>query len=272
MNKQSQRLEMFWRRMCWGPFPFPLSGASGGLITPSTVHHWNSSRNSGNVSLNQVTNEIKPRFCSHFKQRVVRRMHQCEGKSTQFWCALLKLLLSGTVWELFTESWSCSATGGGQPGWVLETSGPSGHWGGLMGFLQVGYKLAETLLRIGKRHGVHPRVQGQSWRGKNWKKKLWSAADRYPSAFPMRWVARQAGFSLANPLHTRQLRTHWRHLSELEALTQLQAPGPSGRWTTGVLIRVRDVPIFQKNQFSLIILLFLLVLLMAVDLGSSKQT
>lgn len=76
----------------------------------------------------------------------------------------------------------------------LQTSGK-----GLMGFLQEGYGLPEIVLRMGKRRGFHPRVQGQSWRGKKVEKKLWSAADRHTSAFPMPWGARQAGFSLASP-------------------------------------------------------------------------
>lgn len=199
MNKQLQRLEIFWRRMCRGPFPFPLSEASGGLITPSTVHHWNSSRNTGNGSLNQVTNKIKPRFCSHFKQWAVRRMPQCEGKRAQFWCALLRLLFSGTVQELFTQGWSSSAVGVGQPGLILETSGPSSQWECANGLPPGGCELPETLLRMGKRQGFHPRAQGQSWRGKKWGKKLCWAADTYKSAFSMSWGARPGGVSLANP-------------------------------------------------------------------------
>lgn len=156
--------------------------------------------------------------------------------------------------------------------WFWRSQGLQASGKGLMGFLQAGYELPETVLRMGKRRGFHPRVQGQSLREKKWKKSsdqlqtdthLLSPCPEGPDKLVSLWQAL---------LHTSQLRTHWRHLSELEALIQLQALGSSGRWTTGALIKVRDIPILQRNQFSLIILLFFLVLLVAIDLGSSKRT
>lgn len=123
----------------------------------------------------------------------------------------------------------------------------------------------------GQEVGFHPRAQGQGWREEKLEKSSAQLPDRHllspcpegPDKLVSLWQAL---------LHTSQLRTRWRHLSELEALMQLQAPGSSGRWTSEGLIRVRDAPILQRNQFSLIIPLLLLALLVATHLGSSKQT
>lgn len=139
------------------------------------------------------------------------------------------------------------------------------QWEGANELSLGGYELPETLQEL----GFHPRAQGQGWRGKRGEKSsaqlqthahLLSPCPEGPDKLVSPWP------SFHQPAQDRL-----KALSELETLIQLQALRSSARWTTGCLIKVRNIIILQKNQFSLIILLFLLVLLVAIDLGSSKQ-
>lgn len=108
------------------------------------------------------------------------------------------MLFGGTVQEPFTQGW-CSAMGVGQPVLVLEISGPLGQWEGANGLSPGGIWTPWDCIQDGQEAWISSQSPGAKLEGKKVEKKLWSAADRHTSAFPMPWGARQAGFSLASP-------------------------------------------------------------------------